>query len=91
MLDGKFMLIAIGVNGRAVDQLHYEKGQAVHGDAPIEDLRTQFGDVSLLKAGLDLVGLAGGPARPPRVNVPENARQALSKELTGLGVELTET
>ena len=59
--------------------------------APIEDLRTQFGDVSLLKAGLDLVGLAGGPARPPRVSVPENARQALSKELTGLGVELTET
>ena len=59
--------------------------------APIENLRTQFGDVSLLKAGLDLVGLAGGPARPPRVSVPENARQALSKELTGLGVELTET
>lgn len=59
--------------------------------APIENLRTQFGDVSLLKAGLDLVGLAGGPARPPRVDVPEKARQALSKELTGLGVELTET
>lgn len=59
--------------------------------APIENLRTQFGDVSLLKAGLDLVGLAGGPARPPRVDVPENARQALSKELTGLGVAWTET
>ena len=59
--------------------------------APIENLRTQFGDVSLLKAGLDLVGLAGGPARPPRVDVPENARQALSNELTGLGVAWTET
>ena len=59
--------------------------------APIENLRTQFGDVSLLKAGLDLVGLAGGPARPPRVDVPENARQALSNELTRLGVAWTET
>lgn len=56
--------------------------------APIENLRTQYGDVSLLKAGLDLVGLAGGPVRPPRVELPEGARQALSNQLVELGVEL---
>ena len=47
-----------------------------------------MGDVSLLKAGLDLVGLAGGPVRPPRVELPEEARQALSNQLVELGVEL---
>lgn len=58
--------------------------------APIENLRTEYGDVALLKTGLDLVGLSGGAVRPPRVEIPLNARQALSGELTRLGVELAD-
>ncbi len=58
--------------------------------APIEDLRTQYGDAALLKTGLDLVGLAGGPVRPPRVDAPRHAREALAQQLTTLGVQLAD-
>ncbi len=56
--------------------------------APLENLRTEYGDAALLKTGLDLVGLAGGPVRPPRVDAPALARQALAQQLTALGVTL---
>jgi len=53
--------------------------------APLENLRDRYGDSATLKAGLDLVGLAGGPVRPPRVDAPEEGRRALRAELERLG------
>ncbi|MEE2657853.1 MAG: dihydrodipicolinate synthase family protein [Candidatus Latescibacterota bacterium] len=51
--------------------------------APLEQLRNQYGD-GLLKAGLDIVGLAGGRVRPPRVDVNaegcDRLRDHLKKE-----------
>jgi 5-dehydro-4-deoxyglucarate dehydratase len=42
--------------------------------------------VSLLKAGLDLIGRPAGPVRPPLVNPPEEHRAALRRILEGVGV-----
>ncbi|MBI2195350.1 MAG: dihydrodipicolinate synthase family protein [Planctomycetes bacterium] len=53
--------------------------------AGLERLREVHGDAALLKAGLDLIGLAGGPVRPPRVDVSEAGRAELARELNGLG------
>jgi len=55
--------------------------------APLERMRTQYAE-GMIKAGLELVGLAGGPVRPPRVDAPPEARQALAAELRRLGVEV---
>jgi 5-dehydro-4-deoxyglucarate dehydratase len=55
--------------------------------APLERLRGRHGDVSMVKAALDLVGLAGGPVRPPRVEVSEAGRREIAAELERLGVE----
>ena len=55
--------------------------------APLENLRSTYGDASLPKTGLDLIGLAGGSVRPPRVDVPPQARKALQDELQKLGIE----
>jgi len=55
--------------------------------APLERLRNQYKE-GLIKAGLDLVGLAGGPVRPPRVDTPPAGRAALAAELRKLGVEI---
>lgn len=52
--------------------------------APVERLRDAHGDVALLKAGLDLIMLAGGPVRPPRVDVSPEGRAALALELKNL-------
>ncbi|MBT3345084.1 MAG: dihydrodipicolinate synthase family protein [Gemmatimonadetes bacterium] len=48
--------------------------------APLERLRNQFGDATI-KAGMDLVGLAGGRVRPPRVDMSDEGREALADEL----------
>lgn len=52
--------------------------------APLERLRTAHGDVAMLKAAMDLTGLAGGPVRPPRRNVSAEARAAIRVELERL-------
>ncbi len=52
--------------------------------APLENLRDRYGDAGMLKAGLELVGLAGGPVRPPRMDMPEEGRQELRAELERL-------
>lgn len=52
--------------------------------APLENLRDRYGDSAMLKAGLELTGLAGGPVRPPRVDMPEEGRRALRAELERL-------
>ena len=35
---------------------------------------------------MELMGLAGGAVRPPRINVPPAGREAIKQELQRLGV-----
>lgn len=53
--------------------------------APISRLRAKYGDAALPKAGLDLIGLAGGPVRPPRVNITDRGIGELKQEMQKLG------
>lgn len=55
--------------------------------APLERLRVRYGDVAMIKAGMDLVGLRGGPVRPPRVDVPEPGRAEIRAALDKLGID----
>lgn len=50
---------------------------------PICDIRDRKKgyDVSLVKAGLELIGRAGGPVRPPLVNLDEGSREDLRRML----------
>ena len=48
--------------------------------APLELLRNKFGDATI-KTGLDLVGLCGGRVRPPRTDMSDEGRAALTDEL----------
>ena len=54
--------------------------------APLERLRARFDDAGMLKATMELMGLAGGAVRPPRMDVPPAGREAIKKELQRLGV-----
>ncbi len=54
--------------------------------APLERLRSRFDDAGMLKATMELMGLAGGAVRPPRINVPPAGREAIKQELERLGV-----
>ena len=54
--------------------------------APLEQLRLAHDDAAMVKAGMDLVGLTGGPVRPPRRNAPQEAGNALRQALETLGV-----
>ena len=49
--------------------------------APLEKLRTKHGDTAMLKTGLDLVGLYGGPVRPPRVDVSSEGRSEIRRAM----------
>lgn len=53
--------------------------------AELDRLRAQYGDV-LLKAGLELRGLAGGPLRLKPAPLPAEGRQALERAMHDLGV-----
>lgn len=53
--------------------------------ADLDRLRAQYGDV-LLKAGLELRGLAGGPLRLKPEPLPAEGRQALERAMRDLGV-----
>jgi dihydrodipicolinate synthase/N-acetylneuraminate lyase len=55
--------------------------------APLERLRLAHDDAAMVKAGMDLVGLHGGPVRPPRRDAPDAARASLRSTLQSLGVE----
>ncbi len=55
--------------------------------APLERLRARYGDVAMIKAAMDLVGLSGGPVRPPRVDVPVEGYAEILDALNRLGVE----
>lgn len=54
--------------------------------APLERLRARFDDAGMLKATMELMGLAGGAVRPPRLDVPPAGREAIKRELQRLGV-----
>lgn len=54
---------------------------------PLCLLRAKTDSVGLLKAGLDLQGLAGGPVRPPRRNPTGEEKQELKALLKKLGVK----
>jgi 4-hydroxy-tetrahydrodipicolinate synthase len=53
--------------------------------APLERLRAMADDAASVKAGMDLVGLHGGPVRPPRVDLSESERGVLATALGELG------
>jgi dihydrodipicolinate synthase/N-acetylneuraminate lyase len=55
--------------------------------APLENLRTAYGD-TLVKAGMDIVGLTGGKVRPPRIDLPQDKREELKGILKELGIEI---
>ncbi len=54
--------------------------------APLERLRSRFDDAGMLKAAMELMGLAGGAVRPPRINVRPAARKAIQQELQRLEI-----
>lgn len=54
--------------------------------APLERLRARFDDAGMLKATMELMGLAGGAVRPPRMDVPPAGREAIKRELQRLGI-----
>jgi dihydrodipicolinate synthase/N-acetylneuraminate lyase len=54
--------------------------------APLERLRMAHDDAAMVKAAMDIVGLHGGPSRPPRLDVPESGRAAIRETLRELGV-----
>jgi 5-dehydro-4-deoxyglucarate dehydratase len=53
--------------------------------ADLDRLRTTYGDV-LIKTGLEMRGLAGGPLRKNPAPLPAEGRQALEKAMRALGV-----
>ncbi|MDH5439747.1 MAG: dihydrodipicolinate synthase family protein [Candidatus Bathyarchaeota archaeon] len=55
---------------------------------PLCLLRARTDGVGLLKAGLDLQGLAGGPVRPPRRDLTSEERQELKVLLEKLGARI---
>ena len=57
--------------------------------APLERLRARYGDVAMIKTGMDLTGLHGGSVRPPRVDVSVAGRAEIRAALDELGVETT--
>lgn len=56
--------------------------------APLEQLRLQNDDAAMVKAAMDVVGLYGGPVRPPRRDIPAASRDRLKQTLTKLGVPI---
>ena len=57
--------------------------------APLERLRARYDDAGMLKATMEWIGLAGGPVRPPRVELTAIEREKIEMELQRLGVLAT--
>ncbi len=55
--------------------------------APLERLRMVYAE-SVIKTGLDLLGLAGGPVRPPRTDIDDAGRRCVREEMVKLGLDL---
>lgn len=54
--------------------------------APLERLRLQNDDAAMVKAAMDLVGLYGGPVRPPRRGIGAESRAELAATLAEIEV-----
>ena len=54
--------------------------------APLERLRSRFDDAGMLKATMELMGLAGGPVRPPRMDVTALEREEIKTVLERLEI-----
>lgn len=52
--------------------------------APLERLRSRFDDAGMLKATMEMAGLAGGLVRPPRMDVGAEGRGEIRAELERL-------
>ena len=74
---------AAGVEGDWATISEIQKRVAV-----LEQLRLAHDDAAMVKAGMDLVGLAGGRVRPPRVDAPVEAREAFREALVTAGCPL---
>ena len=59
--------------------------------APLERLRAESDDAAMVKGAMDLLGLAGGPVRPPRLGMSDEARAALKGTLAELGLNPAES
>jgi len=78
----------LGIHEAAVNE-NWEKMRKLQEKLlPLTQLRARTDPVGLLKAGLDLQGLAGGPVRPPRRNLTEKEKEELKKILRELGVKI---
>ena len=55
--------------------------------APLDSLRNVYGE-AMLKIGLDLIGLTGGPVRPPRTEVPAEGCKKIQSEIRKLNLEI---
>jgi len=56
--------------------------------APLAEFRSKVGKVSVVKAAMDMVGLTGGPPRPPHIPLTEGERKELKKLLADLGLQV---
>jgi dihydrodipicolinate synthase/N-acetylneuraminate lyase len=54
--------------------------------AGLERLRMESDDAAMVKGAMDLLGLYGGPVRPPRRDLSAAARETLREGLYALGV-----
>jgi dihydrodipicolinate synthase/N-acetylneuraminate lyase len=54
--------------------------------APLERMRMESDDAAMVKGAMDLLGLNGGRVRPPRRDMSDEARVALSNTLSSLGL-----
>ncbi|MCZ6633280.1 MAG: dihydrodipicolinate synthase family protein [bacterium] len=55
--------------------------------APLERLRNIYSE-AVLKTGLDLIGLAGGPMRPPRLDISAEGREQVGAAMVEMGLEM---
>ena len=73
------------ITPRLIDSLYTEAMVLADKFADLDRLRAKYGDI-LLKAGLELRGLAGGPLRLKPEPLPAEGRQALERAMRDLGV-----
>lgn len=55
--------------------------------APLEQLRMNYGETAI-KTSMDLLGLSGGPVRPPRLDIDKGGREIIRNALIDLGLNV---
>ena len=78
----------LGIHEAAVKK-DWEKMKKLQKELlPLSELRARTDAVGLLKAGLDLQGLAGGPVRPPRRDLTKDEKEELKTLLKKMGAKV---